>query len=124
MRHRRLLAGAFAVTASAVLVAWTAFHLELTDSHPKAGQTMVEAPAEIWLRFSVVPDTARSSFSVRGPEGNVALGDIAPGASPEVLRAPVAGPMPAGTYTVSWVGAPMDDHAVRGRFTFTIGAHP
>ena len=64
----------------------------------------------------------RTSFSVRGPGGDVSLGDVTQGEGDEakVLRAEVTGPMPPGSYTVSWVGAPPDDHPVRGRFGFSI----
>jgi len=110
------------VLALAVLVGWTAFHLELNGSFPEADATVAESPAEIWLEFSVAPDMARTSFSVRGPVGNVELGEVVNGAKPEVVKAAVKGPMPAGTYTVSWAGAPANDHVVRGRFTFTVQA--
>ena len=111
-----------AVTTPLLLVAWTAFHLELTASHPEADAVLEEAPTEVWLQFSVVPDGARTSFSVRGPEGSVSLGDITQGEGDDakVMRAEVTGPMPPGSYTVSWVGATPDDHTVRGRFSFSV----
>jgi len=104
------------------LVGWTPYHLELTASFPEADQVLTEAPTVIWLQFSVTPDMERSSFSVRGAAGNVELGDIAVGDSVNVLRAEVSGAMPAGDYTLSWVGAPLDDHAVRGRYSFSVSA--
>jgi methionine-rich copper-binding protein CopC len=119
---RRTAPGALAVTASLLLVAATAFHLEPTASHPAADGVLEEAPTEVWLEFSVVPDAERTSFSVRGPDGEVPLGEITRGEGDDarILRADVTGPMPAGRYTVSWVGAPPDDHVVRGRFGFTV----
>jgi len=51
----------------------------------------------------------------------VELGEIEVGDKEEVVRASVVGEMPAGTYTVSWIAAPTDDHTVRGRFDFTVG---
>ena len=63
----------------------------------------------------------RTSFSVRGPAGAVALDSIAVGDEPEVVKAAVAGNMPEGRYTLSWVGAPIGDHTVRGRFSFSVG---
>lgn len=103
-----------------ILVAWTTFHLDLVDSLPKEDQVLEEAPEVVWLEFSAAPDMSRSSFSIRGPEGGVELGDIKTGEKEEVIQARVVGEMPAGTYTLSWVGAPMDDHTVRGRFEFTV----
>lgn len=103
--------------------AWTIFHIELADSFPEADQVLAEAPQEVWLQFSVTPDAARSSFSVQGPAGVVALDSIRWDAEkePTVLRAKVRGEMGPGDYTVSWTAAPIDDHAVRGRFGFIIG---
>jgi methionine-rich copper-binding protein CopC len=121
--HRKLLQG-LALTASLVFLGWTAFHLELSASFPEADAVLLESPSEVWLQFSVVPDTARTSFSVTGPDGSVALGEIRQGEgdAEKVLRAEVSAPMPPGSYMVSWVGAPMDDHTVRGRFSFSIEA--
>jgi methionine-rich copper-binding protein CopC len=104
------------------LAAALPMHLELVDSYPKEEQVLTESPAEIWLRFSVAPDMEQTSFSVRGPDGSVELGTIAVGDASEVIRATVTGELGAGEYTLSWVGAPPDDHAVRGRYTFTVAA--
>jgi methionine-rich copper-binding protein CopC len=118
MNQRRLIPALFAVTL--ILGAWTTFHLDLVDSLPKEDQVLEEAPEVVWLEFSAAPDMSRSSFSIRGPEGGVELGEMEAGDEEEVIRARVVGEMPAGTYTLSWVGAPIDDHTVRGRFDFTI----
>ena len=119
---RRTLAGGLTVVASLLLVGWTAFHVELDASYPDADSVLSEAPTEIWLQFSVIPDMERSSFSVQGPGGAVELGDFSAGEELEVIRAEVKGGMPPGDYKVSWVGAPLDDHAVQGRFGFSIEA--
>lgn len=116
------LRAAALLLATTALLGSTPFHLELNDSFPEADAVLDEAPTEIWLEFSVAPDRERSSFSVRGPGGNVELGEVAAGDEPEVLEATVIGAMPPGVYTVSWVGAPEGDHTVRGRFAFTIHA--
>ena len=121
MKNRTAIAGIVSLAGVVLLAGWTAFHLELAASYPEAEQSMVEAPSEIWLQFSVTPDMERSSFSVRGPEGKVDLGEISAGETPDILRADVTGSMPPGSYTLSWVGAPLEDHAVRGRFTFSVG---
>ena len=107
-----------------LLGAWTVFHIELVGSLPRADQVLDAAPKEVWLEFSTNPDTARSTFSIRGPAGGVELGEVVMDAEddPTVLRAVVEGEMPPGSYNVSWVAAPMEDHAVRGRFSFTIGS--
>jgi len=118
----RFRLGALVLILTLVLSGWKVFHIELTGSFPSEEQALAEVPEQIWLEFSVTPDTARSSFSVRGPDGRVELGDIVMGESEEILTAPVTGPMPVGDYTVSWVAAPLDDHTVRGRYSFTIEA--
>jgi methionine-rich copper-binding protein CopC len=118
MTSRRLIPAL--LTLPLILGAWTTFHLDLVDSLPKEDQVLVEAPEVVWLEFSAAPDMSRSSFSIRGPEGSVELGQIETGDKEEVVRARVVGEMPAGDYTLSWVGAPIDDHTVRGRFDFTI----
>ena len=105
---------------SLMLVGWSTFHLEIVASVPDEDEVLQEAPEVVWLEFTAAADLARSSFSIRGPDGTVELGDIEAGDTDEVIRAAVLGEMPAGAYTVSWVGAPVDDHTVRGRFDFTI----
>jgi len=104
-----------------VLVAWTPFHLELFGSFPDEDEVIAEAPDVVWLEFSAAPDMSRSSFSIRGEGGAVELGDMEVGEGEEFIQADVLGEMAAGTYTVSWIAAPADDHAVRGRFDFTVG---
>ncbi|MEQ9401718.1 MAG: copper resistance protein CopC [Longimicrobiales bacterium] len=121
MRQRLKIFAVLSLAAS-TLVGWTALHLELEDSFPSADSAVAEAPEEIWLRFSVAPDMARTSFSVRGPDGNLELSAVTAGDAPEVITATVEGPMPPGSYTLSWAGAPADDHVVRGRYTFSVEA--
>jgi len=120
MRKSRAVAALGVVISAAFFIGWTPFHIELNASYPEVDQVLGEAPTEMWLEFSVAPDMERSSFSVRGAEGSVELGEISAGDSPKIIRAGVEGELEPGDYTVSWVAAPMDDHAVRGRFTFTV----
>lgn len=122
MKKSRTLVAAIALALPFLAAGTGAFHLELVDSHPEAEQVLEASPSEIWLQFSVEPDMSQTSFSVRGPDGNVELGDIVAGDAPEIIEAPVAASLAPGTYTLSWVGAPMDDHPVRGRYTFEVAA--
>lgn len=98
-------------------------HIELRDSFPQANTVLEGAPGEIWLEFSVVPDTARSTFSVRGPNGGVETEAVQwdEEEAPTFLKAQVTGEMPAGDYLISWVAAPLNDHGGRGRISFSIG---
>lgn len=118
MMHRPMILSALALPA--ILGAWSLFHLDLVDSLPRAEQVLEAAPEVVWLEFSAAPDLSRSTFSIRGPEGRVELSDMEVGEKEEVLQARVVGPMLPGVYTLSWVGAPLDDHPVRGRFEFTV----
>ncbi len=120
MPSRRALAAVFIISTAAHLVGWSPFHIELDASFPDEDQELSEAPTEVWLEFSVPVDLERSSFSVRGEEGSVDLGEISVGDSPEVIQASVDDELAPGSYTISWVAAPMDDHTVRGRFVFTV----
>ncbi len=104
-----------------LLTAATSFHIEVTASFPEADQELEASPDQIWIQFSVVPDMEQTSFSVRGANGRVALGEIRVGDAPEIITAEVSSPLAAGEYTLSWVGAAADDHPERGRFAFTVG---
>ena len=98
------------------------FHLELLESMPGEDASLASSPEEVWLKFNEPPDMSRTSFSIRGPDGSVELDSIRSSSEdPDVVRAKVLGAMPEGSYTVSWLAAPTDDHGVRGRYSFTIG---
>ena len=111
---------AYALLFFPLLVASGPLHIEVTASFPDEDQELSAPPTEIWLQFSVVPDMEQTSFSVRGPEGSVELGEIEVGEDPTVIKAEVSAPIGSGAYTVSWVGAAPDDHAERGRYAFSI----
>lgn len=119
---RRLSFSSLWIVAPLVLVAWTVFHIELRESLPQAGQVLAEAPEEIWLKFSVPPETALSTFSERDPEGGVQLDNTrwCPDDDPTVLRARVEGEMPPGDYLISWAVSPVNDNGGRGRIGFSI----
>lgn len=104
----------------ALVAGWTVLHIEVDAAFPAVDGSVATAPDSVWIDFSTTPDPERSSFSIRGPAGAVALTDMRIGENPEFMHARVEGSMPAGTYTVSWIAAPMDDHTVRGRYEFTV----
>jgi len=95
------------------------WHLDLVDSRPKADQVVTESPTEIWLRFNQAPDLAQSGISLMGPGGAERLEDVALADSVS-LSSKVVDALEPGEYTVSWRAAPHDDHAVRGRYRFTV----
>jgi copper resistance protein C len=122
MKKSRTLATGLVLATAGLIVGWTVPHIELDASFPSEDEVLDAAPAEMWLEFSVAPDMERSSFSVRGPDGRVALGDATIGEIDHMIKATVKGDMPAGKYQVSWVAAPMEDHTVRGRYSFEVKA--
>lgn len=115
-RLRIAVTTAFALS----LLGATTVHLELTASFPKADAELEAAPDEIWLEFSAEPDLEQSGFLLNGPGGYVELGEIQVGENGKTLEAAVEGAMPEGDYRVSWTAAPVDDHAVRGRYSFRV----
>jgi methionine-rich copper-binding protein CopC len=120
MHNKRAFFAALALAAPLFLTASTSLHLELVASSPFEDQKLEQSPATIWLRFSAIPDMEQTSFSVRGAQGVVELGEIVVGDAPEIITAELAAPIAAGEYTLSWVGAPADDHPSRGRYVFTV----
>jgi methionine-rich copper-binding protein CopC len=112
--------GLIAVCLFTLAATGTPVHVELNASYPDADAVLSEAPTEVWLEFSTEVDMERTSFSIRGPDGRVALGDLRQMDDPAVVKATVDGAMPSGAYTVSWVAAPLEDHTVRGRYSFQV----
>ena len=122
MRRITVSATAFvALLAATAFTATAALHLELRDSRPEADATIERAPEEVRLWFNTAPDTAQTTVSLRGPNGSIEMGKIQTTDDPASVVAPVLGEdLPAGSYTVVWVGAEPGDHTVRGRFQFEV----
>lgn len=95
-----------------------ALHLRLTKSEPAKDSVVATAPKEIKLWYSQQPQLRLSRVTLTGPAGEVTTGALVQDSL--LLRAPVTGPMPAGAYTVSWLTASSDGHAIRGTFGFTV----
>ena len=108
------------VAASMVLSGAISFHLTLIDSKPREDAVVAESPSEIWLRFNEALDVTKCGIGVRGPDGAVELAKVALTDSVS-MSAKIPAALPPGEYTVSWLGTPLDDHAVRGRYKFTVG---
>lgn len=94
-----------------------ALHLRLTRSEP-AKDSVVTAPTELKLWFSQKPQLRLSRVTLTGPSGAVATGALVQDSL--LLRAPITGTMSSGAYTVSWVTASSDGHAIKGTFGFRV----
>ncbi len=94
-------------------------HLELAQ--PAAGATVPPPVTELTLKFTEDVSLAFTGLTLTGPAGAVSLGtarlDPADGA---LLIAPLAAPLPAGTYTVSWHALSTDGHKTNGSYSFTV----
>lgn len=120
----RWLGPALAVLLLLATPAVALAHLHLRHASPAAGAALTTAPREIRLTFSEAPQLAVSSVVLARADGApVALLPLRiDGASPTTLVAPVAGPVAAGEYTVSWSTTSADGHPVRGRYAFRVTA--
>jgi methionine-rich copper-binding protein CopC len=119
----KLLLTASALAALALVVLpqrgdSAAMHLRLTKSEPAKDSVVAAAPKELKLWYSAVPQLKLSRITLTGPAGTVSTGAIAQDSL--LLRTPITGAMTAGAYTVSWVTASSDGHAIRGTFGFTV----
>ncbi len=108
------------IVACSLLIGAAFWHIELTDSRPKADEVLEAAPSEIWLQFSVTPDLEQTGIALLGSSGMVELGEVSRVDSVSIT-ATVVGTMADGEYIVSWRSAPQGDHGSRGRFKFTVG---
>lgn len=107
----------------AVLAAPAAFaHAHLKSQAPAADSAAAAAPKAIELHFSEGVEPAFSGISLQGPgAAAVKLGKPAVDARDKaVLRVPVQGPMPAGSYVVHWHAVSVDGHKTKGQYSFSV----
>ena len=101
-------------------------HMRLLRSTPAADATIAASPDAIRLWFSEAVDAKGSTVTVKGADGAVVA--LAPlsreGAKDAPLVAPLAKPVSAGTYTVTWKGMSRDGHVVSGAYTFRVRGAP
>jgi hypothetical protein len=97
-------------------------HTRLLQAQPAADAHVSAAPAQLGLLFSRKPILESSRVELLGP-GMRPVAVSALRIDPKDARrliVPIAGPMPAGLYTVRWSVAAADGHSVRGTYTFTV----
>ncbi len=98
------------------------FHNHLVKSAPGDGERLAAAPAEIRLWFSERPEIAFTSATLLRAD-STRVASLKATATPDTLAVALALPaeLPAGRYLVAWRTASRDGHAIRGRFSFSIG---
>jgi methionine-rich copper-binding protein CopC len=99
------------------------FHFALSKSVPEADAT-VEAPAEVKLWFSQVPQDGTTSIRVLSADGrplptSEVVQDEDDRTAFSVAFENVLAP---GRHTVAWRALGQDGHVVRGEFSFTVHA--
>lgn len=118
-RPRRLLGATLALVSIAGLAGF-ALHMRLVKSFPAEDQVVHQAPADIQLWFSQVPELALTKVRLLGPEDvtvkvakAVATDDV------KSVKLAIIDSLPEGTYSVTWQTASPDGHKVRGEYAFT-----
>lgn len=117
MRHRALLAVIGGALCAAFWVSPAYGHNSLTGSDPKNGARLAEAPQTVILTFLAKVDPS-ATVTITGPDGRRADTDP-PGIKGNKVTLQL-GPVPAGTYTVSYRVPSGDGHPVTGQIRFTV----
>jgi copper resistance protein C len=114
-----LRTSAAAAALAAGLVTGAHAHAFLDNAEPKVGSTVSAAPEEIRLQFTQPVEALLSSIELRGPNGDVDLGEATtPERDHSILVAQVHGRMAEGAYRVLWHVVSVDTHKTQGDFTF------
>jgi copper transport protein len=93
-------------------------HAFLVSSDPAAGAVLIQAPAQVTLRFTQAPDAPLSTFVAYDDRRDQVSGR--PEVSGRVVTLPLH-PLGPGTYTLRWsVVSAEDGHATQGSFVFTV----
>ena len=97
-------------------------HAELKSPMPPVNGTVTASPSELDLEFTEGVNLAFTGVEVKGPgkkavvTGKAALRE----GDDSTLVVPIAGTLPAGTYTVAWHALSTDGHKTSGTYTFTV----
>lgn len=112
-----LLAGLMPLTPASVYA-----HAKLLSSQPAAGASLDAPPSRVELWFSTEVSHAFSSIEVTGP-GGVRVDRAAVTHAEEGKKAQVElDELAAGDYTVVWKVVSVDEHTIRGKFTFKVAS--
>lgn len=106
-----------------VAVAPASAHSRLLSSSPADGTTVPTSPTEIVLTFNEDINPQFVTVRVTDGEGGDVVGADASVAGPEVT-VPVAQPIAAGGYKITYRVVSADSHPITGSTTFTVAGDP
>jgi len=95
-------------------------HLAVARTMPAHESTVTDAPARVQIWFTQQPSPRVSLLEMKGPRGDVPLGEIEISREERAVAAAVNGALAPGRYVVSWRTAGDDGHVMRGTFTFSL----
>ena len=99
-------------------------HAKLIRSQPKAREALSQAPPLVELWFSEELEQGFNTIQVKDQQGKrVDRGEVTLSEENKKAAVTVDG-LGAGTYTVAWKVLSMDEHTLRGTFTFTVTQGP
>jgi methionine-rich copper-binding protein CopC len=110
------------LAALAVFTVGLSAHLDASRTMPANKSTVTDAPARVQVWFTEPPSPRVSLLEMKGPGGEVALGELEVNREDRSVAAPVRGTLAPGSYEVSWRTAGNDGHVMRGTFTFVLAA--
>ncbi|MEE8477552.1 MAG: copper resistance CopC family protein [Gemmatimonadales bacterium] len=123
-RAQRLLGAALALVSIAGLAGF-ALHIRLVKSFPTEDQVVHQAPADIQLWFSQVPELSLTKVRLLGPEDvTVTVAKAVATDDVKSVKLAIVDSLPEGTYSVTWQTASPDGHKVRGEYAFTYSPTP
>ena len=111
----------YAALVPVVLFGTAMFHNHLVKSSPSAGEQLSAPPKEVRLWFNERPEIPFTSATLLTAD-STKIATIKATATEDSLAVviPMATPLAAGSYLVTWRTASRDGHAIRGTFGFSI----
>lgn len=109
------------LVAAGTLLLTGMFHNHLVKSTPGAGEKLAESPVAIRLWFNERPEIPFTSVTIlRSDSTKVVTIKATATADSMEASAPLAAPLPPGSYLITWRTASRDGHAIRGTYGFSI----
>ncbi|MGI8735013.1 MAG: copper resistance CopC/CopD family protein [Pyrinomonadaceae bacterium] len=118
--HRGLVRVIFVGLLLALLSVTVSAHAKLERSEPKNNSTLQRAPQLVELWFSEELESGFNSIEVKDQQGKrFDQGGVTLSEGNKKAQIALA-PLGAGTYTVVWKALSIDQHNLRGEFTFAV----